>query len=155
MEPTSLTAAAIATLVLTKAFEKTGEKLGERVLDLSGKLFALLKKKQPTIASEIELAQQEPLILGQAQLISAVETAARADPEVEQAVEAFAVEVKPQLSSSVIRQIMASGIASRGNLKVGDLTQKTTQANSNVEQVMASDLDVEGNIELGNLTQEG
>jgi hypothetical protein len=32
MEPVTLTAAAIATLVITKAFEKTGEILGEKAL---------------------------------------------------------------------------------------------------------------------------
>lgn len=33
MQPAILTAAAIATLVITKAFEKTGKKLGEKVND--------------------------------------------------------------------------------------------------------------------------
>ncbi len=38
MEPVSLTASAIATLVLTKAFEKTGVKLEENVIEQGGKL---------------------------------------------------------------------------------------------------------------------
>jgi hypothetical protein len=52
MEPVTLTAAAIATLVITKAIEKTGEVLGEKTLEAGGKLFSLLKRKQPETAKE-------------------------------------------------------------------------------------------------------
>ncbi|MEH2272809.1 MAG: hypothetical protein V7K68_31035 [Nostoc sp.] len=44
MEPVTLTAAWIATLVITKAFEKTGEILGEKALEQSGNLLDLLQK---------------------------------------------------------------------------------------------------------------
>ncbi|MCW5317387.1 hypothetical protein GTQ43_27345 [Nostoc sp. KVJ3] len=98
MEPVSLTAAAIATLVITKAFEKTGEILGENVLEQSGKLFLLLKRKAPKTASAIELAQTQPLNYGQASLVEQVEEAAKKDPEIAQAVEAIADTVKSQPS---------------------------------------------------------
>lgn len=52
MEP--FTAGAIATLVLTKAFEKAGETLGEKVMEKGGKLMQLLKRKSPDTASAIE-----------------------------------------------------------------------------------------------------
>jgi hypothetical protein len=42
MEPVSLTAAAIATLVITKAFEKTGEIIGEKAWNEGEKLLVLL-----------------------------------------------------------------------------------------------------------------
>jgi hypothetical protein len=38
MDPATLSAAASATLVITKAFEKTGEVLGEKALEQGGKL---------------------------------------------------------------------------------------------------------------------
>jgi hypothetical protein len=47
MEPVSLTAAAIATLVATKAFEKTGEKLSDSVWNLVSSFLATLRKKDP------------------------------------------------------------------------------------------------------------
>lgn len=50
----AFTAGAIATLVLTKAFEKVGETLGEKVVEKSGKLMQLLKRKSPDTASAIE-----------------------------------------------------------------------------------------------------
>ena len=56
MEPVSLTAAAIATLVITKAFEKTGEIIGEKAWDEGEKLLVLLKRKEPSTAKVIEQA---------------------------------------------------------------------------------------------------
>ncbi|MEH1799277.1 MAG: hypothetical protein V7L13_08905 [Nostoc sp.] len=98
MEPVSLTAAAIATLVITKAFEKTGEIIGEKALKQGGKLLSLLKRKEPNTASAIELAQTQPLDYGQASLVEQVEEAAKKDPEIAQAVEALADTVKSQAS---------------------------------------------------------
>ncbi|MEH1861729.1 MAG: hypothetical protein V7L21_27885 [Nostoc sp.] len=97
MEPVTLTAAAIATLVITKAFEKTGEILGEKALEQGGNLLSLLKRKAPTTATAIELAQTQPLDYGQASLVEQVEEAAK-DPEISEAVKAVADTVKSQPS---------------------------------------------------------
>lgn len=94
----SLTAAAIAILVLTKAFERTGEILGEKALEQGGKLLSLLKRKEPNTAEAIEQAQTQPLDYGQAYLVGQVEEAANKDPEIAQAVEALADTVKSQPS---------------------------------------------------------
>ncbi|MFB2769221.1 hypothetical protein ACE1AT_07985 [Pelatocladus sp. BLCC-F211] len=98
MEPTTLTVAAIATLVITKAFEKTGEILGEKALEKGGELLVLLRRKKPDTASAIEQAQQKPLDYGQAYLeaTAKVEEAAKEDPEIAQAVENVADAVKSQ-----------------------------------------------------------
>ncbi|MFN6539093.1 MAG: hypothetical protein RM021_022445 [Nostoc sp. EkiNYC01] len=99
MEPVSLTAAAIATLVITKAFEKTGEIIGEKAWNEGEKLLVLLKRKEPSTAKLIEQAQTQPLDNGQADLIGQqVEEAAKKDPEIAQAVEAVADSVKSQPS---------------------------------------------------------
>lgn len=103
MEPVTLTAAAIATLVITKAIEKTGETLGEKTLEAGGKLFSLLKRKKPETAKAIEQAQNQPLDYGQAVLIGQqVEEAAKKDPEIAQAVETVATEAQPQLTKTII-----------------------------------------------------
>jgi hypothetical protein len=82
-EPVSMTAAAIATLILTKAFEKTGEKVTEAVWKQGEKLLALLKRKAPEAAGAIEkvaqnpqLAEQQPADFGVAVLVGQVEKAA-------------------------------------------------------------------------------
>ena len=89
MEPISLTAGAIATLVLTKAFEKTGEKLGENVIEQGGKLMKLLQRKSPDTASAIELvaqrpelAEQHPEIYAVPVLAKKIEAVANNDPEI-------------------------------------------------------------------------
>lgn len=103
MEPVALTAAAIATLVLTKAIEKSGEKLGEAVLEQGGKLLSLLKRKSPNTATAIEkvaenpeLATQQPLDYGEAVLVKKVEKAAGEDSEIETAVQAVVDAMKSQ-----------------------------------------------------------
>ncbi|MEH2108938.1 hypothetical protein [Nostoc sp.] len=99
MEPVSLTAAAIATLVIIKAFEKTGEIIGEKAWNEGEKLLVLLKRKEPSTAKVIEQAKTQSLDYGQAYLIGQqVEEAAKKDPEIAQAVEAVADTVKSQAS---------------------------------------------------------
>ncbi|QLE40653.1 hypothetical protein FD723_09405 [Nostoc sp. C052] len=103
MEPVSLTAAAIATLVITKAFEKTGEIIGEKAWNEGEKLLVLLKRKEPSTAKVIEQSKTQPLDYGQAYLIGQqVEEAAKKDPEIAQAVEAVANEAQPQLTNTII-----------------------------------------------------
>jgi hypothetical protein len=73
-------------------------------------------------------------------LIEQVESAAEADPEIAELVEALAAEVKLQLSTVEVRQVRLSGITVEGNLKAEDITQKAQQIGS-IEQEMASNLD--------------
>lgn len=107
MEP--FTAGAIATLVLTKAFEKAGETLGEKVMEKGGKLMQLLKRKSPDTASAIEVAAQNPELIeqqpedyGEAVLVEKVESAANSDSEIAAAVQALADAVKSQVPATTI-----------------------------------------------------
>ncbi|MEH2198447.1 hypothetical protein [Nostoc sp.] len=103
MEPVSLTAAAIATLVIIKAFEKTGEIIGEKAWNEGEKLLILLKRKEPSTAKVIEQAKTQPLDYGQAYLIGQqVEKAAKKNPEIAQAVEAVANEAQSQMTNTII-----------------------------------------------------
>ncbi|MGI2907581.1 hypothetical protein [Tolypothrix sp. VBCCA 56010] len=103
MEPATLTAAAIATLVIVKAFEKTGEIIGEKAWNEGEKLLLLLKRKEPSIANAVELAQTRPLDYGQAHLIGQqVEQAAKKDPEIREAVADVAKSAEPKLTTSII-----------------------------------------------------
>jgi len=129
MEP--FTAGAIATLVLTKAIEKGGEILGEKVLEKGGQLMQLLKRKSPDTASAIELAAQHPELVerqpedyGQAVLVEKVESAAKSDSEIALAVQALADAVKSQPQTSQNITNMAEKIY--GNIQGGfnpNLTQ--------------------------------
>lgn len=128
MEP--FTAGAIATLVLTKAIEKGGEILGEKVLEKGGQLMQLLKRKSPDTASAIELAAQHPELVerqpedyGQAVLVEKVESAAKSDSEIAVAVQALADAVKSQPQTSQNITNIAEKIY--GNIQGGSIENLT------------------------------
>lgn len=121
MEP--LTAATIATLILTKAFEKTGERLGEKVLAEGGKLLALLKRKAPETATAIEqvaqqpaLAEQQPALYSAAPLTQQLETAAAAEPEIKLALQAVAnaANAQPSMVQNLTQLAEKIGIVNQG-----------------------------------------
>ncbi len=62
MEPLSLTASAIATLILSKALEKDGERLGEAISDKIGQLLNLIREKfqKEGVEGKLTKAQEDP-----------------------------------------------------------------------------------------------
>jgi hypothetical protein len=66
MEPLTSGAIAVAALILHKAFEKSGEKLGEAVSQQVGKLWQLVRQKPLSTTTAIE--QAKPVNFGQAVL---------------------------------------------------------------------------------------
>lgn len=102
--------AAIATLVITKAFEKTGEEsVTKNASDQRDKLMQLLQIKFPETAMEIETVEEKPLDYNQIFRFSLeVEKAAQIDPEVAEAVEAVAdvINKQPFLSGHFTKSLM-------------------------------------------------
>lgn len=114
MEPLTAGAIALATLFLNKSVEKTGEILTEKLFEQGGKVRKLLKRKSPETASELEAAAEQPALLpgqpeyiGEAVLVEKIESAAKADPEIREAVEALgndvqeAAKVNPELEKAI------------------------------------------------------
>ncbi|MBW4472625.1 MAG: hypothetical protein KME45_19965 [Stenomitos rutilans HA7619-LM2] len=97
MEPLTPALIAVTTLILKKAFEKTGEKLGEAVSVQLSQFVQLIQRKSLLKTAQIEQADQ-PVDMGQAVL--EVETVSATDPELAQAVTQLAESVKadPRLS---------------------------------------------------------
>ena len=162
----TLTAATIATVLLTKMIEKVGEMVGEKLPELGakalgqmGKLKQALWRNAPDTASAIErvnnlpeLVEQEPQDYGLAALTEKMELAAK-HTEVAEIIEALAAEVRPQLPSKVV-QTLASGITSQeGSLTAKNLGQDAGGSND-VTQVLATDLNAKSDITLDNLTQK-
>ena len=85
MEPLSTAAIAIGSVVATKALEKTGEKVGEALWDKTGKFLVTLQKHSPHTITAIENVPEQPLDYVKA--VAEAESAARAYPEVNQAME--------------------------------------------------------------------
>jgi hypothetical protein len=91
MEPLSSAAIAVATLLLTKMLEKTGENIGDVVSSQVGELWQFIKRKPLTQSTVIEQGDQ-PVDFGQAVL--EIESAATTDLELAQAVDQLAAIVK-------------------------------------------------------------
>ena len=95
----------VATLFLTKAFEKTGEIFGEQAVKQVGKLKQLLQRKSPETATAIEtvtrqpeLAEANPSKYGVQALAERLQKIASADPEIAEALISLAnmVNAQPQ-----------------------------------------------------------
>lgn len=121
MDP--LTSAAIATLIATKAFEKTGEKLSESIWQLVSHFLTSLRRKDPETANAIEqvaqypeLAEQQPANYGAAALVSRVEAVVQREPDVQQAAQviADAIQAQPSVVQNVTKLAEKIGINIQG-----------------------------------------
>jgi len=100
MEPLSTAAIAVATLILKKALEKTGEKLGEAVSHQAAELLQLIQRKNLPQSNAIAQAEQ-PIDAGQAVL--ELDAATKSDSELAEGVAnlAGAVQAEPTLASAM------------------------------------------------------
>lgn len=124
---------AVATLILKKAFEKTGEKLGEAISSQANQLMQLIKRKPLPKTNEIEKPDQ-PINFGEAVL--EVEAVSTTDSELKETIEKLAAIVKadPQLAQSLstyvtaLQQSQPSTIQNYGKLaeKIGMVVQGGT-----------------------------
>ncbi|BAT55948.1 unknown protein [Nostoc sp. NIES-3756] len=105
MEPLSTAAIAIGTVIATKALEKTGENVGEALWNKMSNFLVTLNKHSPQTVVAIEKAPEQPLDYGKA--VIDVESAAKASPEVNQAVQELAAAAKAETNSK-FTEIMAT-----------------------------------------------
>lgn len=101
MEPLTTAAIAVGSVVATKALEKTGEKVGEALFDRTSKFLESLREQSSNTVAVIERALEEPLDYGEA--VIEVESAATANPKVNQAMQELAAAAKadPKVASKV------------------------------------------------------
>jgi cysteinyl-tRNA synthetase len=136
MDPATLSAAAVATLVITKAFEKTGEVLGEKALEQGGKLVRLLKERFPKADSALVRVEERPEDWGEAVL--EVEAAAKDDPEVAEAVQEVATAAKENANAEIVQKLQAIEDAIKAQQpttkqefgKVADVVEKAVFGNN-------------------------
>jgi hypothetical protein len=139
MEPLEIAVAVLAVPFLTKAWEKTGEKFGEKLFEQGETLLQRLRGKSPETVTAIERVKEAPLDFGQAVL--EVEAVAKTDPEIAKAVQAMEVSVKEdtqlaQAIQKVIEEIKSqpSTVQNSSKLaeKINALIQGTTISGGNV-----------------------
>ncbi len=91
MEPLTSGAIAVATLILNKASEKIGEKLGETVTQQVNKLLLLIKDKSLPKTTAIEQAEQ---VGDYGKAVLELETAASQDSELAQTIQEIETSIK-------------------------------------------------------------
>jgi len=125
MEPLTLAATAIAATVMTKFWEKTGEKLGERVFSESENFLKTLGQKAPETSTAIAKVPEAPLDYGQA--VIDVEALMLQDSDVAESAKAIAAAVAESpnvkltaLIQEILAQLQAKQNASTPQGKLAD-----------------------------------
>lgn len=123
VDPASLSAGAIAVLIATKAFERTGEQLSESTWQLVRKLLNLLKQKSPSTATAIERVAQNPELVEQKPnsysitvLARQVEQTAAGDTEIQSALQEIsnAIKSKPETITNISKLAEKIGFLVQG-----------------------------------------
>jgi hypothetical protein len=133
MEPLTAGAIAIGTVIATKALEKTGEKVGESLWDKTGQFLDTLKKHSPHTVVAIEKSPFQPLDYGKA--VFEVDSAAKANPVVNQAMQELVAAAKADPKVASIVQQLETNINSQpanviNNTKLAEIIKNVFQGNT-------------------------
>lgn len=169
MEP--LTAAALATLLITNMVGKLGESLGEKIPGLGNKVWdqvtklkGLIKAKSPETVAVLEAAENAPVLIesqpevfGLPVLTEKVDALASAEPDIAALIDGLDAEVRPQLPAAfqekVVEQVLLKGVKGKA-IKATNLSQTADPAASKVKQDMLVDVEVEGDITVDGAHQQ-
>jgi hypothetical protein len=151
MEP--LTTTAIASALLFKAFEKSGEKLGEAVSAKIGQLLNLIREKfkAESVEGILTRAEEEPSEKNKSRLEQELTTQMENDIAF---ADALKLQVKELKSEDQVNQIFFKGVNVKGDAEIGDVEQ-TAQKGGSVTQEAVTQVEVGGNLKIGNVKQKG
>lgn len=106
-------------MIATKAFEKTGEKIGEAVGGLIPKFLGALRRKDPktaeaitNVAQQPELAEQQPEVYSTSALVAQVEAIAQEDEEIRQTAREIQTAIQAQPGAVINLTKLADKIVS-------------------------------------------
>jgi hypothetical protein len=151
MEPVSLTAGAIASLIFSKALEKGGEQLGEAVSKKIGQLLNFIRDKfqQEGVEGKLLKAQEEPSDKNKSKFERELAEQMEEDEAFAKKLKALMNELK---SDDQVNQIFFKGVSVKGNAEIGDVKQTATPGSS-VTQEAVTQVEVGGNLKIDNVKQ--
>jgi hypothetical protein len=154
MEPFSVLAGVVTTIVLPKVLEKASEKIGEAVIEKSGEAVQLLRKtvqdklQAVGTAGLLKRVEEKPteqnIQVLEGELVSQMEE----DKEFAAQLEELIQQIQAQ---SPTLQIVLDTVRIKGSAKIGNIEQVSEDRAT--EQVIGRNLGVEGNFEMGDITQ--
>jgi uncharacterized protein YajQ (UPF0234 family) len=150
MEP--ITTTAIASVLIFKALEKGGEKLGEASANKISQLINVIREKFKAKGVEGLLAQvqENPTEANHSMFQMMLEMQASQDKKFAKQLEELVNELK---SDKEVNQVFLHHIDVKGNTAIGNVEQIATPARS-VTQEAATDLKVGGNLKIGDVKQQ-
>ena len=159
MEPFSILANVVTTIVLPKVLEKAGEAIGERLgkraIEKSEEAIQLVRetvqnKLQATgTAGLLKRAEEKPteqnLQVLEGELISQMED----DREFAAQLQELIQQIQSQAPSI---QVVLDTVRIKGSVKIGNIEQVSSHGSA--EQVIGRNLGVEGDLKMGDITQK-
>ncbi|MDJ0577518.1 MAG: hypothetical protein QNJ65_20455 [Xenococcaceae cyanobacterium MO_234.B1] len=151
MEPLSLTAGAIATLIFSKALEKGSEKSVEAIFDKIGQLLNLIREKfqKEGVEGKLTKAQEKPSEKNKSRFEQELTYQMEDD-------EAFAKKLKTLMdelkSDKQVKDIIIEDSKIQGGAEIGDVEQTTTRGGS-VTQKVVTGVEVGKDLKIGNVKQ--
>jgi hypothetical protein len=132
MDPLTSAVITVSSIIVTKALEKTGEKVGENVWEKMGKFLTFLKQVSPQTVTAIEKAPEEPLDYGKA--ILEVESVVKTSPELSQIMSELvkAIEAEPSFKELVNNTVKSQSQQASviNNQKLADSIKNVFQGNT-------------------------
>ncbi len=150
MEP--LTTTAIASVLLFKAFEKSGEKLGEAISTQISQLLNLIQKKFKAegIEGKLTKVQEEPSEKNKSRFEQELATQMEDDEVFAEKLKAIVSELK---ANSQVNQTFLKSVNVKGDAEIGNVEQTTSQGSSVVQEAITQ-VEVGGTLRIGNVKQE-
>jgi hypothetical protein len=148
-----ITIVSVASTLIFKALEKSGEKLGEALIEKIGGLRNLVREKFKSKGVEGILTQAEdnPTEANKQMFQTVLGTQVSQDEIFANNLRALVDELK---SNSQVNQTFLKDIDVLGSAEIGDVRQISTSGNS-VNQEAATNLKIGGNLKIGNVKQQG
>jgi len=156
IDPLSVVAGVVTTIILPKALEKVGEKVGETAWDKSGEVIQAVrlavqgKLQSAGTVSLLARAEANPSEANtqvlQAELISQMES----DSDFTAQLQAFVNQIQSQ---SPTVQVIIDDLRVRGKLDIGNIKQ-VKEGQSSAQQSIGKNWLVGGDAKIGDITQE-
>lgn len=154
MEPFSMLAGFVTTIVLPKVLEKASEKIGDAAIEKIGETVQLVRKTvQNKLQSAgttglLKRAEEKPteqnIQVLEGELVSQMEE----DKEFAAQLEVLIQQIQAQ---SPTLQVVLDTVRIKGSAKIGNVEQ--VSEDKSAEQIIGRNLGVEGDFEMGDVTQ--
>ncbi|MHC5916450.1 MAG: Fis family transcriptional regulator [Nostoc sp.] len=156
IDPLSVIAGVVTTVLLPKALEKVGEKIGETAWDKSGEAIQNVHKTVQTklqtmgTAGLLTRAEANPTEANRQVLQAEVLTHMQEDQDFASKLQEL---IQQMESQSPTVQVILEEIQVRGKVEIGNIKQ-VNNGQSNAQQTFGKNWQIDGDIKVGDVTQE-